>query len=112
VPFPYPRTDKVVLNVDKLTYAGTLNSVASVAKADICDRSVIEALFEDFSSDAVIHLAAESHVDRSIFASSDFVHTSIVGIRGESRNPVFADNGYWIAGSRALPAARNDESCS
>jgi dTDP-glucose 4,6-dehydratase len=81
------ESDHVILNIDKLTYAGTLESLRSVAnnpryrfaRADICDRPAIDALFAEFKPDAVIHLAAESHVDRSITASSAFVDTNIVG---------------------------------
>jgi dTDP-glucose 4,6-dehydratase len=81
------ETEHIVLNIDKLTYAGTLESLSSVAnnpryhftKADICDERTIEAIFDDFCPDAVIHLAAESHVDRSISACSDFISTNIVG---------------------------------
>jgi len=81
------ETDGTVLNVDKLTYAGNLDSLRPVAqhtryrftRADICDQPAMEALFSDFRPDAVLHLAAESHVDRSITGSSAFVNTNIVG---------------------------------
>ena len=76
-----------VLNIDKLTYAANLNSLAPVAdrscyqflKADICDSEAMKAAFESFQPDGVIHLAAESHVDRSITGSAEFVETNIVG---------------------------------
>ncbi len=76
-----------VLNIDKLTYAASLSSLEPIAtrpsyrfaKADICDRPAMDALFGDFAPDAVIHLAAESHVDRSITGSDAFVQTNIVG---------------------------------
>ena len=76
-----------VLNVDKLTYAGTLASVAPVSsspsyrflKADIADRAAMEQAFESFKPDRVMHLAAESHVDRSITGAADFIQTNIVG---------------------------------
>ncbi|MEZ5817097.1 MAG: dTDP-glucose 4,6-dehydratase [Hyphomicrobiaceae bacterium] len=76
-----------VLNVDKLTYAANLASVEPVAglanyrfaKADICDRSAMDALLGEFQPDAIIHLAAESHVDRSITGSGAFIETNIVG---------------------------------
>jgi dTDP-glucose 4,6-dehydratase len=66
------QTDHDVCNVDKLTYAGTLASLRDVSasdryrfvQADICDREAIEHIFADFAPLAVIHLAAESHVDR------------------------------------------------
>jgi dTDP-glucose 4,6-dehydratase len=81
------ETDHEVCNVDKLTYAGNLESLRDVAgnpryrfvRADICDRAAIERVFDDFAPHAVIHLAAESHVDRSIEASSAFIDTNIVG---------------------------------
>ncbi len=75
-----------VVVVDKLTYAGNLNSLAPVAsnarytfeKLDICDASGLRALFSKYRPDAVVHLAAESHVDRSISGSNVFVHTNVV----------------------------------
>lgn len=79
--------DTFVLNLDKLTYAGNSNSVASLAgrpnyqfsQTDICDRSAVSLLFETFRPDHVIHLAAESHVDRSIAGATAFIDTNIVG---------------------------------
>lgn len=76
-----------VLNVDKLTYAGNLASVReleggcnySFFKADICDRGAMEAVFAEFRPDAVMNLAAESHVDRSITDAGDFVVTNVLG---------------------------------
>ena len=76
-----------VLNVDKLTYASNLASVAPVShdsryallKADICDSGRMAAAFADFQPDGVIHLAAETHVDRSITGSAAFIETNIVG---------------------------------
>lgn len=81
------QTEHDICNVDKLTYAGNLESLRDVSnnprhhfvQADICDRTAIEQVFTDFRPHAVIHLAAESHVDRSIEASSEFVDTNIVG---------------------------------
>ena len=81
------HTDHDVCNVDKLTYAGNLDSLRDVSgsnryrfvQADICDRAAIERVFADVAPHAVIHLAAESHVDRSIEASSEFIDTNIVG---------------------------------
>nr|WP_278357734.1 dTDP-glucose 4,6-dehydratase [Acinetobacter lwoffii] len=80
-------TDNIVLNVDKLTYAGNLESLATVAdnsryqfsQTDICDRAALDQLFETFQPDAVMHLAAESHVDRSITGSAKFIETNIIG---------------------------------
>ena len=76
-----------VLNVDVLTYAGNLEALAEVsalagyrfARADICDADAMKALFRDFQPDSVIHLAAESHVDRSIDGPAAFVKTNIEG---------------------------------
>ena len=81
------ETDAIVLNVDKLTYAGNLESLASVsespnyqfAQSDICDRAEMTRLFETFRPTSVMHLAAESHVDRSIDGPSAFIETNIVG---------------------------------
>jgi dTDP-glucose 4,6-dehydratase len=80
-------TDHRVLVVDKLTYAGNLESLAPVAadprfhfeRADIVDTLRMRQLFRDFSPDVVMHLAAESHVDRSIDGPAAFVQTNIVG---------------------------------
>jgi dTDP-glucose 4,6-dehydratase len=76
-----------VLNIDKLTYAGNLSSVACVAEepnyhflqADICDAAAMKRAFEDFRPDGVMHLAAESHVDRSIDGPGLFLQTNVFG---------------------------------
>lgn len=76
-----------VINVDKLTYAGNLASVASIAgderyvfeAADICSRADMERIFREHEPDAVMHLAAESHVDRSIDGPATFIETNILG---------------------------------
>ena len=81
------NTQDKVLNVDKLTYAGNLESLTSVqdherymfSQTDICDRVALDQLFENFKPDAVMHLAAESHVDRSISGPADFIETNIIG---------------------------------
>lgn len=81
------ETDHQVLNIDKLTYAGHLESLENVnaseqyqfEKVDICNANEINRIFNDFQPDAIIHLAAESHVDRSIDGSADFIKTNIVG---------------------------------
>lgn len=81
------ETDVEVVNLDKLTYAGSLASVASVAsnsrykfvRGDICDRPAMTDLFETVRPDAVMHLAAESHVDRSIDGPGTFIATNVVG---------------------------------
>src|SRR5206468_9459292 len=76
-----------VLNLDKLTYAGVLESLDEVAddqryrfvRGDICDRALVRRLLGEFQPDVVAHLAAESHVDRSIDGPADFIETNIVG---------------------------------
>ena len=81
------NTDHEVINVDKMTYAATHGSVAAVAdderyrhlEIDICDAAAVEAAFVDHQPDAVMHLAAESHVDRSIDGPEQFLQTNIVG---------------------------------
>ncbi len=81
------HTDHEVLNLDKLTYAGNLESLASVAdnpryqflKADIADSAAVGAALQRFQPDAIMHLAAESHVDRSIDGPAEFIQTNIVG---------------------------------
>lgn len=81
------ETDWRVLNVDKLTYAGNPDSLASVSGnqryrfscTDICDQPAIADLFDAFRPDLVIHLAAESHVDRSIDGPAEFLQTNVVG---------------------------------
>jgi dTDP-glucose 4,6-dehydratase len=76
-----------VLNVDKLTYAANLSSLREVEsspryafrRADICDRQMMDRLLGDFDPDAILHLAAESHVDRSIDGPADFIKTNVEG---------------------------------
>ena len=76
-----------VVNADKLTYAGNLQNLTDIEnagnyvfeKADIVDEEVVNALFEKYSFDGVIHLAAESHVDRSIASPNEFVFTNVIG---------------------------------
>lgn len=80
-------TNDEVLVIDKLTYAGNMESLASVAdnarysfrQIDICDRKALDAAFSEFQPHAVMHLAAESHVDRSIDGPAAFIETNIVG---------------------------------
>ena len=80
-------TPHEVVNLDKLTYAGNLDNLAGVAddpryrfeRADICDPSAIRRIFEDHKPDVVMHLAAESHVDRSIDGPGTFVETNVTG---------------------------------
>jgi dTDP-glucose 4,6-dehydratase len=81
------EADASVINVDKLTYAGNLQSLLSVADnprycfehVDICNAATVARLFQEYQPDAVMHLAAESHVDRSITGPATFIETNIVG---------------------------------
>ncbi len=81
------NTQDSVINVDKLTYAGNLESLVDVSQnerytfeqVDICDRTELDRLFSQYEPDAVMHLAAESHVDRSIDGPAAFIETNIVG---------------------------------
>jgi dTDP-glucose 4,6-dehydratase len=81
------NTQDSVINVDKLTYAGNLESLVTVndnsryhfEQVDICDNAELNRVFATYQPDAVMHLAAESHVDRSITGPSDFIQTNIVG---------------------------------
>lgn len=81
------ETNAEVVNVDKLTYAGNLDSLRiasgdpryTFVKADICDEAAIGHLFNEVRPDAVLHLAAESHVDRSITGSRSFIETNVLG---------------------------------
>lgn len=81
------NTNHHVLNLDKLTYAGNLESLISIEndtryqfkQIDICDKEAIANLFAEFKPDIIMHLAAESHVDRSIDGPAEFIHTNIVG---------------------------------
>jgi dTDP-glucose 4,6-dehydratase len=77
----------IIVNADKLTYAGNLGNLADIEKeagyhfrkVDIVDRNAVSELFEEFRFDGVIHLAAESHVDRSITSPDEFIYTNIIG---------------------------------
>tara|TARA_R110000850_G_scaffold16225_2_gene50885 strand:- start:10375 stop:11442 length:1068 start_codon:yes stop_codon:yes gene_type:complete len=81
------NTGHHVINVDKLTYAGNLESLSPVAdssryafeQADICDAELLKIIFEKHTPEAVMHLAAESHVDRSIEGPGAFIQTNVVG---------------------------------
>ncbi len=100
------NTQHQVLNVDKLTYAGNLESLSEVdddpryafLQADIGDAAAMSAALADFAPDAVMHLAAESHVDRSIDGPAAFIQTNIVG----SYVLLDACRAYW----QALPEPR------
>ena len=85
--FLIAETETEVVNLDKLTYAASPQAVAALAghpryrfeKADICDATALDRIFSTHRPDAVLHLAAESHVDRSIDSPSTFIDTNIVG---------------------------------
>ena len=95
------NTQDSVINVDKLTYAGNLESLVSIEnderyvfeQVDICDRAELDRVFKLHQPDAVMHLAAESHVDRSITGPSDFIQTNIVG----TYTLLEATREYWNA---------------
>ena len=81
------NTADSIINLDKLTYAGNLESLSEVEaserysfeQVDICNRAELDRVFKKYQPDAVMHLAAESHVDRSIDGSTEFIKTNIVG---------------------------------
>jgi dTDP-glucose 4,6-dehydratase len=93
------NTQDSVINVDKLTYAGNLESLLSVEsneryvfeQVDICNRAELDRVFSTHKPDAVMHLAAESHVDRSITGPADFIQTNIVG----TYTLLEATRAYW-----------------
>ncbi|MBI6548015.1 dTDP-glucose 4,6-dehydratase [Xenorhabdus lircayensis] len=93
------HTNDSVINVDKLTYAGNLESLKEIdnsprysfEKADICDRNGLDNILEQYQPDAIMHLAAESHVDRSISGPSDFIETNIIG----TYTLLEATRNYW-----------------
>ena len=95
------NTHHHVLNVDKLTYAGNLESLQSIKKSeryqffqtDICDQVELEKIFENFQPNVVMHLAAESHVDRSIDGPATFIQTNIVG----TYSLLEAARKYWLS---------------
>ena len=81
------ETENQILNLDKLTYAGNTDNLDSIKdsspyefiKGDIADKKLLVKIFNEFQPDAIVHFAAESHVDRSIDGPMDFIHTNIVG---------------------------------
>ena len=87
IKFLINKFDYFVVNVDKLTYAGNEESLEDIRsssnyafeKVDICNESEITNIFRKYKPNKVMHLAAESHVDRSILGPGDFIHTNIVG---------------------------------
>src|SRR3954447_24035221 len=101
-------SESIVINLDKLTYAANLDSLAPVAghpryrfaQADICDGNAMRRLLAEHRPDAVMHLAAESHVDRSIDGPAAFIETNVVGTFNLLQNALT----YW----RGLPAAAQE----
>ena len=93
------NTQDQVINLDKLTYAGNLESLKSISdssryrfeQVDICDRVALDRVFAEHQPDAVMHLAAESHVDRSITGPAEFITTNIVG----TYTLLEAGRAYW-----------------
>ena len=93
-----------VVNLDKLTYAGSLSNVAMVSgsplhafeRADICDRPAVDRILARHRPDAIMHLAAESHVDRSIDGPGDFIRTNVNG----TYTMLEAARAYWAAQGR------------
>lgn len=98
-----------VVNVDKLTYAGNLESLSSVEgsaqyqfiQADICDTDAMNSVLTDFKPTAVMHLAAESHVDRSIDEPGEFIQTNLVG----TYTLLEATRKYWLTLDKAAATA-------
>ncbi|EGR0231970.1 dTDP-glucose 4,6-dehydratase [Vibrio vulnificus] len=94
------HTQDSAVNLDKLTYAGNLESLSDVAEnsryafeqVDICDRAELDRVFAQHKPDAVMHLAAESHVDRSIDGPAAFIETNIIG----TYNLLEAARAYWL----------------
>lgn len=95
------NTRNEVLNIDKLTYAGNLESLSEVEQSpryyfnqvDICDVVALDDAITDFQPDVIMHLAAESHVDRSIDGPAAFIQTNIVG----TYTLLEATRKYWLA---------------
>ena len=93
------NTNESVICLDKLTYAGNLNSLHEIAeneryffeKVDICNKYEVSRVFKEYMPDVVMHLAAESHVDRSIESPSEFIETNIVG----TYNMLEVARTYW-----------------
>ncbi|OZI20941.1 dTDP-glucose 4,6-dehydratase [Bordetella genomosp. 9] len=105
----FAQTDEALVNVDKLTYAGNLETLATLAgrpgytfvKADIGDREIIGQLLRDHKPRAVVNFAAESHVDRSIDGPGEFIQTNVVG----TFNLLESVRGYWSTLPEAEKAA-------
>jgi len=105
-----------VLNLDKLTYAGVPESLKEIedselysfVKADICDKEAVSKAFTEFKPDAVMHLAAESHVDRSIDGPAAFIETNIVG----TYNMLECARDYWQSLPKTLEEQKLSAVCS
>ncbi len=105
------NTGDSVVNVDKLTYAGNLESLAAISsddryafeQVDICDHAALERVFNDHQPEAVMHLAAESHVDRSIDGPAAFIETNIIG----TYTLLEVARQYW----KGLDSVRRDKFC-
>ncbi|MBT7753089.1 MAG: dTDP-glucose 4,6-dehydratase [Gammaproteobacteria bacterium] len=93
------ETSCQIINIDKLTYAGNLDSLADVSSSeryffeqiDICNKDALKNVFDKFSPELVMHLAAESHVDKSIDSSGIFIETNIIG----TYNMLEISRSYW-----------------
>ncbi|MDF7676944.1 dTDP-glucose 4,6-dehydratase [Neisseriaceae bacterium ESL0693] len=102
------HTEHQILNVDKLTYAANLTALQTVthharyhfSRTDITNRAALDSLFETFKPDAVIHLAAESHVDRSLIHTEVFMYTNILG----TYQLLEASKNYW----QSLPRIKQE----
>lgn len=103
------KYEEPIINLDKLTYAGNINNLAAVwgearhifIQGDICDRALVDQLFETYRPRAVVHMAAESHVDRSIRGPGAFMETNI----GGTFTLLEATRSYW----EKMPEARRKE---
>ncbi|MBM7332989.1 MAG: dTDP-glucose 4,6-dehydratase [Alcanivorax sp.] len=109
VRFLIEETEHNVVNLDKLTYAGNLESLSSVAnhpryafeQADVSDRQAVDRILANHRPDKIMHLAAESHVDRSIDGPADFIQTNLVG----TFTLLEASRAYW----KSLPETARDQ---
>src|SRR5258706_7328401 len=94
-------TGEAIVNLDKLTYAGSLENLVSLGgearhvfvRGDICDRALVRRLLAEHRPRAIVHFAAESHVDRSIAGPAEFVQTNVVGTFGLLEEAC----AYWMA---------------
>ena len=113
------QSDEPVVNLDKLTYAGNLENLASLqgdarhvfVQGDLCDRALVDRLLAQHRPRAVLHFAAESHVDRSIHGPEDFIQTNIVGTF-RLLESVRADKGVRSCIATLLPLSFSDDTPS